>query len=101
MFRGICFIVLGITLLLGGLALMGSADGRMHEILGGVICIAAWALAVWGIVLYRLSAIGKAFSAARASHEATGTYKVDAIEPQPQMKAPAATSATSPRAPAP
>ena len=101
MFRGICFIVLGLALLLGGLALMGSADSRMDEILGAVICIAAWALAVWGIICYRLSAIGKAFSAAQASHEARGKYKTDTTDPQLQTKAPAATSAHSPRTPAP
>ena len=101
MFLGICFIVLGIALLLGGLALMGSADSGMHEILGAVICIAAWALAVWGIILFRLSAIGKALNAARASHEAKGTCKMGALEPEQEMKTPTATSAPSHRAPAP
>ena len=70
MFTGICFIGLGIALLLGGLALIGSASSDLHEILGAVMCFGAWGLAIWGMVRYRLAAIGKAFTAMQAAQDA-------------------------------
>lgn len=87
MFLGICFIGVGVGMLLGGLELMRSADSRMHEILGIVVCVAAWAVAVWGMVLYRLSAIEKALRAIQASQKAKGKSRMGAKEPEQQKNA--------------
>lgn len=100
MLLGICFIGLGVALLLGGVSLMSSANSVVHEILGAVTCFAAWGLAVWGMTLYRLAAIGKALGAIRASQEAKGKYRMGAIEPDPQIKT-KATEGSAPSPPAP
>ena len=102
MFTGICFIAIGVALLLGGMAYIGSVDSGAHEILGAVICFVAWALAVWGIVRYRTAAIGKKFGALQASHDAArARHKLRPAEPEQRTEPPAADSAPSHRLPGP
>lgn len=62
---------------------MGSAKSTGDEILATVTCLAAWALAVWGIVRFRLAAIGKESTRIQAAREARSRRKTAARDPGP------------------